>query len=58
MPCVYWGVCICEQKGAAEMELDLIYGGKATLEDLCKLHELGFEFVVEGGEITDVSRTR
>lgn len=36
------------------MELDLIYGGKATLEDLYKLNELGFEFVVEGGAITDV----
>ena len=36
------------------MELDLIYGGKATLEDLYILHGLGFEFVVEGGEITHV----
>lgn len=36
------------------MEYSLIYGGQATLEDLCKLNDLGFEFVVEGGEITDV----
>lgn len=36
------------------MELDLIYGGEATLEDLITLNELGFEFVVEGGAITDV----
>lgn len=36
------------------MELDLIYGGQATLEDLIVLNELGFEFVVEGGAITDV----
>ncbi len=36
------------------MELDLIYGGQATLEDLVVLNKLGFEFVIEGGEITDV----
>lgn len=36
------------------MELELIYGGKATLEDLYILNGLGFEFVVEDGEITDV----
>ena len=36
------------------MDLSLIYGGKATLEDLCRLYELGFEFVIEGGEITNV----
>ena len=36
------------------MELELIYGGQATLEDLVALNELGFEFVVEGGEITHV----
>lgn len=36
------------------MDLNLIYGGKATLEDLCRLNELGFEFVIEGGEITNV----
>ena len=36
------------------MELNLIYGGQATLEDLETLHSLGFEFVVENGEITNV----
>ena len=36
------------------MELDLIYDGQATLEDLVALNELGFEFVIEGGAITDV----
>lgn len=36
------------------MDLSLIYGGEATVEDLCKLNELGFEFVVEDGVITDV----
>jgi hypothetical protein len=36
------------------MEPSLIYGGVATVEDLCRLHELGFEFVVEDGEITNV----
>lgn len=36
------------------MDLNLIYGGQATLEDLYVLHELGFEFVVEDGGVTDV----
>lgn len=36
------------------MDLDLIFGGQATIEDLLALHELGFEFVIEGGAITDV----
>lgn len=36
------------------MELQLIYGGQATLEDMYKLNELGFEFVIEGGEVTNV----
>lgn len=36
------------------MELELIYGGQATLEDLYVLNELGFEFVVEDGKITEV----
>lgn len=36
------------------MELDLIYGGQATLEDLYLLYGLGYEFVVEGGAITNV----
>lgn len=36
------------------MDEKMIFGGEATLEDLYRLHELGFEFVVEGGEITNV----
>lgn len=36
------------------MDLDLIFGGQATIEDLLALYELGFEFVIEGGAITDV----
>jgi hypothetical protein len=36
------------------MEFNLIYGGKATLEDLIVLNDLGFEFVIEGGLITNV----
>jgi len=29
-------------------------GGQLTLSELCKLHEQGFDFVVEGGAITNV----
>ncbi len=37
------------------MELNLIYGGQATLEDLYELHEKkGFEFVIEDGVIVNV----
>lgn len=36
------------------MNEKLIYGGQATLEDLYELNKLGFEFVVEGGAITEV----
>ena len=36
------------------MDEKLIYGGQATLEDLYELNKLGFEFVVEGGVITNV----
>lgn len=37
------------------MELELIYCGQATLEDLCELNEKkGYEFVIEDGVITDV----
>lgn len=36
------------------MDEMLIYAGKATVEDLCRLHELGYEFVIEGGVITNV----
>lgn len=37
------------------MDIKLIYGNEATLEDLYVLHGLGFEFVVEDGGITNVS---
>ena len=36
------------------MDKKMIYGGEATLEDLCRLNQLGFEFVVEDGMITHV----
>jgi len=36
------------------MDVELIYEGRATLEDLYTLHDLGFEFVIEDGGITDV----
>ena len=36
------------------MELQLIYGGQATLEDMYSLNKLGFEFVVEDGEVRNV----
>lgn len=37
------------------MDLNLIYGGQATLEDLYELHEKkGIEFVIEDGVITNV----
>ena len=38
------------------MELNLIYGGDATLEELYVLNEMGFEFVIEDGNITGVTR--
>lgn len=37
------------------MELNLIYGGEATLEDFYELNEKkGFEFVIEDGKVTQV----
>lgn len=36
------------------MDEKLIFGGQATLEDLYELNKLGFEFIVEGGVITNV----
>lgn len=36
------------------MDEKLIYGGRATLEDLYRLNQLGFEFVVEDGGIKNV----
>jgi hypothetical protein len=38
------------------MDLQLIYGGYATLEDMYALYELGFEFVVEDGRVSEVLR--
>lgn len=38
------------------MELELIYEGKATLEDLMQLNGLGFEFVVNNGKVTEIIR--
>lgn len=37
------------------MNEKLIYGGEVTLEDLYRLNQLGFEFVIEDGVITNVS---
>lgn len=34
--------------------MELIYGNEVTLEELVELHKKGFEFVIEGGEITNV----
>lgn len=36
------------------MDEKLIYGGEATLEYSCRLNQLGFEFVVEDGKVTNV----
>ena len=37
------------------MEINLILGGNATLEDLVELNEkMGYEFVIEDGQITEV----
>lgn len=36
------------------MNKQMIYGTEATLEDLYRLNEQGFEFVVEDGVITNV----
>lgn len=37
------------------MNFKLIYEGKATLEDLYMLHDVGYEFVIEDGMITQVN---
>ena len=34
--------------------MELIYGNEVTLEELVELNAKGFEFVIEGGAITDV----
>lgn len=36
------------------MDLNLIFEGRATVEELCRLNELGYEFVIEDGVITHV----
>ena len=36
------------------MDFDLIFSGKATLEDMYALADLGYEFVIEGGVVTHV----
>lgn len=34
--------------------MELIYGNEVTLEELVELNAKGFEFIIEGGAITDV----
>lgn len=37
------------------MELNLIFDGSVTLEDMCELNEKkGLQFVIEDGQITEV----
>lgn len=36
------------------MDEKLIYSGEATLEDLYTLSNLGYEFIIEDGAITNV----
>ena len=36
------------------MQKELIYEGKATLEDLCQLNNIGYEFVIERGKVTKI----
>lgn len=36
------------------MDTNLIYGGMATLDDLDRLSELGFEFVIEDGRVVEI----
>lgn len=40
------------------MDIDLIYGGQATLEDLYKLHDLGYQFIIEDGGVKYVLHPR
>jgi len=37
-----------------KMKNEILCANLLTIEEVCELHELGFEFVVEGGVITDV----
>lgn len=36
------------------MNINSIYNGNATLEDLYRLNELGYEFIIEDGKVTQV----
>lgn len=36
------------------MDVSLILTGKATLEDLYVLNQLGYEFVIEDGKATEI----
>lgn len=36
------------------MQKELIYEGKATLEDLYALNNIGYEFVIERGRVTKI----
>lgn len=38
------------------MDANLIFEGKATLEELVTLNQLGFEFVIEDGDVTMIIR--
>lgn len=38
------------------MDTNLILNGQATLEDMYKLNDLGYEFVIENGKVTEVLR--
>ena len=40
------------------MDLDLILSGKATLEDLYQLYELGYSFIIEDGGVKYVLHPR
>ena len=36
------------------MDISLIYGGEVEVADILMLHSLGYEFVIEDGQITEV----
>ena len=36
------------------MELNLIYDGIATLEDLYRLNQIGYEFEINNGKVTGI----
>lgn len=41
-----------------KMDFDLIFSGKATLEDLYRLHGLGYQFIIEDGGVKYVLHPR